>query len=110
MKKRLIPLLNITVNSVVRAFLISKPLAVGTFLFLSIILTGIIGSRLLPFNPMHIGRFPVAKPPSFTNILGTDYLGRDVLGQLIISIENSIQIGLIAGLVGTSIGLLIGFT
>ncbi len=57
--------------------------------------------------------FAIHEPPGDEFILGTDYGGRDVFGQLIIGTRNSLAIGilvtLIAGFVGILVGLLSGY-
>jgi peptide/nickel transport system permease protein len=57
--------------------------------------------------------FAIHEPPGEDFILGTDYGGRDVFGQLIIGTRNSLAIGILvtvmAGIVGILIGLLSGY-
>lgn len=57
--------------------------------------------------------FSIHKPPSKEFILGTDYGGRDVFGQLIIGTRNSLSIGFLvtflSGVVGVAFGLVAGY-
>ncbi|RLL46756.1 ABC transporter permease [Oceanobacillus piezotolerans] len=57
--------------------------------------------------------FAIHQPPSEEFILGTDYGGRDVFGQLIIGTRNSLTIGfavtLISGIFGIAFGLIAGY-
>lgn len=57
--------------------------------------------------------FSIQEPPSKEFILGTDYGGRDVFGQLIIGTRNSLSIGFIvtflSGVIGVVFGLVAGY-
>ncbi|WP_068673194.1 ABC transporter permease [Oceanobacillus sp. Castelsardo] len=57
--------------------------------------------------------FSIHEPPSKEFILGTDYGGRDVFGQLIIGTRNSLSIGFIvtflSGVIGVIFGLVAGY-
>nr|GGG71303.1 peptide ABC transporter permease [Virgibacillus oceani] len=57
--------------------------------------------------------FAIHEPPSEEFLLGTDYGGRDIFGQLIIGTRNSLSIGilvtLMTGLIGIIYGLVAGY-
>ncbi|MEQ2525728.1 ABC transporter permease [Robertmurraya yapensis] len=57
--------------------------------------------------------FSIHEPPSETHILGTDYGGRDVFGQLIIGTRNSLSIGIMVtvmtGVIGIIFGMVAGY-
>jgi peptide/nickel transport system permease protein len=57
--------------------------------------------------------FAIHEPPSEQYLLGTDYGGRDVFGQLIIGTRNSLSIGilvtLMTGVIGIVYGLVAGY-
>lgn len=57
--------------------------------------------------------FAIHEPPSEQYLLGTDYGGRDVFGQLIIGTRNSLSIGilvtLMTGIIGIVYGLVAGY-
>lgn len=57
--------------------------------------------------------FAIHEPPSEDYLLGTDYGGRDVFGQLIIGTRNSLSIGilvtLMTGVIGIVFGLVAGY-
>jgi len=48
------------------------------------------------------------EPPSTEFLLGTDTAGRDVLAQVCVAIRNSLFVGVIAGLLALTIGVIIG--
>ncbi|MFS0750698.1 ABC transporter permease [Oceanobacillus sp. 1P07AA] len=62
---------------------------------------------------VRVDLFAIHEPPSSQFILGTDYGGRDVFGQLIIGTRNSLVIGLlvtlISGVFGITYGLVSGY-
>lgn len=94
---------------VVYATRISRKFAIG-FIALMVIISGsLVGSFLLPRDYYRTGSFTPNIPPSWSNPLGTDSLGRDVLAQLSWGTQNSIRIGLIAATIGTLVGAVIGF-
>ncbi|MEC5423036.1 ABC transporter permease [Virgibacillus sp. C22-A2] len=52
--------------------------------------------------------FAIHEPPGEDFILGTDYGGRDIFGQLIIGTRNSLSIGILVTVMSGVIGILIG--
>lgn len=79
-------------------------------LFLSFIgLLAILGPWLAPYDPL-IGADQLLAHPSAQHWLGTDYLGRDVLSRILagstISVLGSVQVALIALVVGAIPGVL----
>jgi peptide/nickel transport system permease protein len=69
---------------------------------------------LYPFDIQNIGEVnAIMKPPSFQHLLGTDELGRDILGYLISGSRVSMMVGLLATfismLIGTVLGIVSGY-
>ncbi len=88
----------------------NKRFLVGFSMLTFMILASTIGTYLLPYNPFRVGLFPRKRPPSLEYPLGTDTLGRNVLGELLLGIQNSLQIAFIVATIGTLFGAVIGFT
>lgn len=88
----------------------NRKFLVGFIIFIVILMGGIIAYQTLPFEYSRTGAFPPRLPPGIKNILGTDSLGRGVDVQLAEAVVNSLQIGLIAAIIGTLAGAAIGFT
>lgn len=82
---------------------------VGLGILLPAMIIACIGWRSYPYDIVRFGRFPRDQPPSLQHPLGTDGFGRDLLGGLLLSIENSIIIAVIVATIGTFAGALIGF-
>jgi peptide/nickel transport system permease protein len=93
------------------------PLAlIGMVVILAAILGAIFAPYLTPYadqgrgDPSILDKF---KPPSQAHLLGTDYLGRDVLARLLYGARSSLSTGflvvIIAVLVGTPLGAVAGY-
>ncbi|GAA1861595.1 ABC transporter permease [Asanoa iriomotensis] len=72
-------------------------------------LLAVFGPVLAPYDPLESGADILASP-SWAHLLGTDYLGRDVLSRLLdgsrVSILGAVQVALIALVVGVVPGIL----
>ncbi len=85
-------------------------LIAGGCLIALVVLFGLVGQLLVPEEMAQVGAGRPAKPPSAEHLLGTDQQGRDVLADLIYGTPTSLEIGLIAGGVGVSLGAIMGLT
>src|SRR5690606_32495320 len=88
----------------------NRRFTLGLLLFLALLGAALLFDFLVDPALRRTGAFPVRQPPSQDILLGSDTLGRSVLVQLAEAIPNSIQIGLLAALIGTVLGALIGFS
>lgn len=98
------------VTVVLRYLRRNKSLAIGLLVILFLVAFTVIG--LLTINPKDA--YPLAvrskQPPSLTYPLGTDFFGRDMLSAMVVGIWQTALIGVLAGAVGTLIGVILGFT
>ncbi|RKR75200.1 ABC transporter permease [Frondihabitans australicus] len=82
---------------------------VAAVILLFILFLGCFGTLLAPVNPL-TGGATILKGPSAGHLLGTDYLGRDVLSRLLagapVSVLSAFETAAIALVVGTIPGLL----
>ena len=88
-------------------------------ILLTVVLVAIFANLITPFNPEVGSLGDRFKPPIWQNgakeghLLGTDHLGRDVLARLLFGARVSIVVGfmavIIAGLIGTFLGILSGY-
>ena len=87
----------------------NKGLAIGLLILLGLILFTVIG--MLTINPKHAYPLAVAtrKPPSFQYPFGTDFFGRNLLAAMVVGMWQTAIIGIIAGGLGTFIGVVLGF-
>lgn len=89
------------------------PGALGSALVAAVALTALVG----PFFAPHAPDLPMGLPgqhPTSTNLLGTDFIGRDVLSRTLYGGRSvlylSMSATLLTYLVGVTIGMLAGFT
>lgn len=80
----------------------------------AMILIAVFADLLTPYDYLRMNVQERLQPPIFTggssaHIFGTDELGRDVLSRLIVSIRISITVAVIATLISTTAGVLLGF-
>ncbi len=92
----------------VRYWLGNWKLSLGLALILSLILFSLIGSFFVDRKKAEMMWGPLRARPSREMPLGTDNTGRDMLALMVYGIPTSLQIGLIAGGIGTAIGTLLG--
>lgn len=88
----------------------NKGLAIGALILLGLTLFTVIG--LFVVNPKHA--YPLAaafkQPPSLKYPFGTDFFGRNLLVAMVIGMWQTALIGLLAGGIGTLVGVVLGFT
>ncbi|MCL2283077.1 MAG: ABC transporter permease [Fibromonadales bacterium] len=85
--------------------LIKEPMfVIGSVLFLTTILAGLIGPYLYAAVP---DGGPYERPGSMY-WLGTDNLGQDYVALLLRGLQNSLYVGFMAGVIATTIGTLVG--
>lgn len=82
------------------------------FLILFVIVS-VFASVIAPHDPNQMDLLAKLKGPSANHLLGTDYLGRDVLSRLIyggrVSLAVSLLAGTFAAVVGIGLGLIAGY-
>ena len=80
----------------------------GLFVLVLVVIAGLIGPYVYVGDPFEMVWIPFTEPGQEGYILGTDYLGRDLLSMLIHGAWVSITIGLSAALLTVFIGITIG--
>lgn len=87
----------------------NKSLAIGLAVMVFLIAFTVIG--FLTINPRHAYPLSAAtrQAPSWKYPLGTDFFGRDLLAAMVVGMWQTAAIGLIAGGIGTMIGVFLGF-
>lgn len=88
----------------------NKSLVVGLAIVIALTLFTVIGSLTIDTEKR---AYPLAvkpkQPPSAEYPLGTDFFGRDLLAVMVRGIWQTAVIGLIAGAIGTGVGVILGF-
>lgn len=91
-----------------RLFL-QNPGAVAGLAFMLLITSAVIlAPWIMPWEPQEIDLLAIRKPPSAAHLLGTDLTGRDMLTRILFGGRVSLLIGLLAVIIRTAIGLLLG--
>jgi peptide/nickel transport system permease protein len=97
--------------TVVLRYLRRNPsLAIGLLIIFLLVAFTVVG--LLTVNPKHAYPLSVRskQPPSAQYPLGTDFFGRDLLAAMVVGMWQTALIGVLAGAIGTLIGVILGFT
>lgn len=95
--------------------ILKDKLALGSIIILGLLLITVFGANLFLNQDkiVTVDLLSIYSPPSSDHLLGTDYGGRDILGQLLIGAKNSFTIGffitLIAGIIGLTVGISAGY-
>ncbi|MEW7009792.1 ABC transporter permease [Lentilitoribacter sp. EG35] len=110
--------MNIQDNPVVKArspyseasemFLRNHAAVVGLVVLFVICLVALVGPLIYPGDPFEMVWTPFTRPGEEGYLLGTDYLGRDLMSLLIHGAKVSLTIGLSAALVTIIIGITVG--
>lgn len=81
---------------------------VGTLLLLAIVATVVIGPMFIATGPFDMVGPPMTPPGSPYGLLGTDYLGRNILVQLVYGGRATLLVGVVAAFLSVFIGIAIG--
>ena len=96
------------VKEIFQTFFKSYSAVTGLIILIGIAVMGFIGPLFYPTDPFDMVWMPFSPPGADGFLLGTDYLGRDILSQIINGARVSIAIGFSAALVSCFIGVGIG--
>ena len=96
------------IKEIFQTFFKSYSAVTGLVILIGIAVMGFIGPLFYPTDPFDMVWMPFSPPGADGFLLGTDYLGRDILSQIINGARVSIAIGFSAALVSCFIGVGIG--
>ncbi|WP_127751623.1 MULTISPECIES: ABC transporter permease [unclassified Devosia] len=88
----------------------NKGLALGAAILLALALFTIIGLILIDPKKAYPLSAALKQPPSLKYPFGTDFFGRDLLAAMVVGTWQTAFIGLLAGGIGTLVGVVLGFT
>ena len=89
-------------------FIGNRAATVASIVLLMIVVAAIFGPMMYPVDPFEMVWAPFTPPGQEGFILGTDYLGRDMLSGLLNGARVSLTIGLVAALMSVFIGITFG--
>lgn len=81
---------------------------IGLVLFIAIILIALFGPGLMDVDPFDLVSMPMSPPGSELAILGSDYLGRDILTGLVYGGRATLAVGFVAAFLSVFIGVIVG--
>jgi peptide/nickel transport system permease protein len=98
-----------TLSLVLRYFRRNKALAIGAIVITLLIAFTVIGFFVVNRDNAYPLSAPTKRPPSLQHLFGTDFFGRDLLTAMVVGMWQTAIIGLLAGGLGTLIGVILGF-
>jgi len=96
------------VKAILVAALRERLLLVGLGLLLALALASLAAPLVVDVSLARIGATRPRLPPGGAHWLGTDTQGRDVLAALLLAVPKTLEIGMLAGLIGLGLGGLLG--
>jgi len=97
------------IKDFVKQVVANKMALFGTIVLIFFILTALLGPIFFPFHVMQFGEVEdILQAPGPDHLLGTDDMGRDVLGYLIAGSRISLLVGFLATAISMIIGTIIG--
>lgn len=91
-----------------RSYKKNGPAFIAVWLLAGIVLMGILGPVVSPFEPRSVGIGPRYHPVNSQYLMGTDNLGRDVFSRFLWGARTSLVVGFAAATASSLLGLLIG--
>lgn len=91
-----------------RRFRGNRLAVVGLSAVVVLAVAAVLAPVLTPYAPDAIDTAASRRPPSAEHWFGTDLLGRDLFTRVLFGARTSLQVGLVAVLLATSIGLVVG--
>ena len=100
--------MNTRTRDAIRAFADNRLSVIGLAVLVLITLFCFLGPLFWQTDQVHTSLMDAFRPPGPGHPLGTDDLGRDVLGRLMVGGRISLIVGLLAAIIATTIGALYG--
>jgi peptide/nickel transport system permease protein len=92
----------------VRVYQQSRPGVAGLAIVIAATVFSFLGPVVYRTDQVHVNLNAISEPPSLHHLLGTNAVGNDVLGQLMLGGQSSIEIGLAAALLASLLGTMWG--
>jgi peptide/nickel transport system permease protein len=97
-----------TIGHLARFLWRDKSALVGLVLIVFILLFSFVGPIFYPTDQVHTNLTGINLPPGSQHLLGTDDLGYDVLGRIMLGGQSSMEIGLAVAVLATTVGAIWG--
>jgi peptide/nickel transport system permease protein len=85
---------------------------VGLAIIVALVLIAVFAPLIAPYDPLLGGNLRTERlqPPSWTHLMGTDDLARDILSRIIYGTRLTLMVVVLVAVIATPIGLLVGTT
>jgi peptide/nickel transport system permease protein len=93
---------------ILRAFVENKLALTGVIIVMAVTLFCFVGPLFWHTDQVHTNLLLINKPPSGQHPLGTDDLGYDVLGRLMVGGQSSLLVGVAVAVMATGLGVIYG--
>jgi peptide/nickel transport system permease protein len=93
---------------ILRAFVENKLALAGVIIVVAVALFCYVGPLFWHTDQIHTNLLQINQPPSAQHPLGTDDLGYDVLGRLMVGGQSSLLVGIAVALMATGFGVIYG--
>ncbi len=91
------------------AFFKNRKAAVGASLFIFFVIVAIFAPYIAPYSPTYMGFTPL-QSPNAKHWLGTTATGQDIFSRVVWGTRLSLMVGIIVGLIATTVSVIIGLT
>jgi peptide/nickel transport system permease protein len=86
----------------------NRAMLVGAIILLVVVLAAILAPWVAPYAPNKLSIVNKLKPPSMTNVFGTDEFGRDIFSRAIFAGRISLLVSLSVVVISTVLGVILG--
>jgi peptide/nickel transport system permease protein len=93
-----------------RRFVRHRLAMVGFTIVLALVVVGLFGRALAPYDPLGMDFGALFAPPSWAHPFGTDEFGRDIFSRVLYGARVSLQVAFIAVGISGTVGVLLGLT
>jgi ABC-type dipeptide/oligopeptide/nickel transport system permease subunit len=91
-----------------RQFKKSRSAVIGLVVVAFLLFVALFANRVAPYDPLKVNYDKLMHPPSREHIMGTDWIGRDVLSRMIAGSRLSLSVGFISVGIGLVCGTILG--
>jgi peptide/nickel transport system permease protein len=86
----------------------SSNLVVGALILALVVVFALFAPRLAPYDPIDQAFTSQLRPPSLAHLFGTDEFGRDIFSRVVFGARIALNVGVLADLIATGLGVLLG--
>jgi peptide/nickel transport system permease protein len=88
----------------------SPNLVGGTIILVTVVVSALLAPHISPYDPIDQEFSSQLQPPSLSHLFGTDEFGRDIFSRVVHGARIALQVGGLADVIATALGVLLGVT